>query len=62
MESPVCGPQNEEMKEGRKRKATIKFDPSLSLPSLPANFLLVTRSEVPIQTFQRPKTLALAIL
>lgn len=57
-ESPVSGPQ----KEG-KSKETIKFVSSTPplLSSLPANLRYVTRSKVPIQSFQRPKRLLLAI-
>jgi hypothetical protein len=33
-----------------------------SWPSLPANFWKVTRSEVPVHTFQRPKTLRSILL
>jgi hypothetical protein len=47
--------------ERRKEEKGDKFAP-FPLPSLPENFWKVIRSEVPIQTFQRPKTVALAIL
>jgi hypothetical protein len=57
---------NEGRKEGRKKKEAIELSPlpspSTSFhPSLPANFWEVTHSEVPIHTFQRPKTLKAAI-
>jgi hypothetical protein len=40
--------------ERRKEEKGDKFAP-FPLPSLPENFWKVIRSEVPIQTFQRPK-------
>jgi hypothetical protein len=47
------------MEEG---KETIKSAPfSVSFLSIPSSKLQVTRPEVPIQIFQRPKTLVLAI-
>jgi hypothetical protein len=52
----------ERRKEGR-RQLSLLLPPPPFLP-YPSSKLLVrkTRSEVPVQTFQRPKTLALAIL
>jgi hypothetical protein len=51
------------MKEGTgRRQLSLPPHPFLpSLLSLPANFKLVTRSKIPVQIFQQPKTLALAI-
>jgi hypothetical protein len=56
-QSPACGPwMNQEMKKGMKAITFFFF------PPFPSSELLVTRSEVPIQIFQRRRTLTSPIL